>query len=485
MAEEPLPAGGSCLLGSLNLGEFVLFPFTDQAQIDWDSLEEATRLAVRALNQVLIEGIELHSLQEQRDSVTNWRQIGLGTLGLADCLIKLQTKYGSQESLYTIDNIYKQIATYAVLESLDMAKESGCYPAGENYKDLIAETNFIKTLELPEDVLQDIRTYGLYNSQLLTCAPTGSIGTLLSASTGVEPLFAYKTLRKTITLENQEKKFEVNAKVVQDYIALHPNTTIETLPDYFTIASEIKPIDRILVQSHLQKYIDASISSTINLPNSATVEQVEEIYLEAWKNKLKGVTVYRAGCKREPVLVDSNTATNTSSTTEKIMITNAPKRPKVLIADFHSVKAKGEQFIVLVGLLDQVPYEVFAFKPNLELNIPEHEGVITKKSKMHYSFTSPMLNIKNLESINNNIEEKATTLYASLALRHGTPIEYITKTMKKVNENITSFSSAISRVLSKYIPKSESGDKCPECGGTLINEGGCTHCNDCGWSRCS
>ena len=93
MAEEPLPAGGSCLLGSLNLGEFVVFPFTDQAQIDWDSLEEATRLAVRALNQVLIEGIELHSLQEQRDSVTNWRQIGLGTLGLADCLIKLQIKY--------------------------------------------------------------------------------------------------------------------------------------------------------------------------------------------------------------------------------------------------------------------------------------------------------------------------------------------------------------------------------------------------------
>ena len=148
------------------------------------------------------------------------------------------------------------------------------------------------------------------------------------------------------------------------------------------------------------------------------------------------------------------------------------------------MKVKGEQFIVLVGLLESKPYEVFAFKPNMILNLPQHEGVITKKSKMHYSFKSELVEIKELESQNDDMEEKATTLYISMLLRHGVAIKYIIKTAKKVNNNITSFSSAICRILAKYIPAEASGEKCPECGGNLINEGGCTHCESCGYSKC-
>lgn len=476
-AEEPLPAGGSCLLGSLNLSEFVLFPFTDRAQIDWDSLEEATRLSVRALNLVLIEGITLHPLEEQRESVSQWRQIGLGTIGLADCLIKLGIKYGSPESIQAINNIYRMIAVDSVLESLDMAKELGCYPACK--KELLAESPFIKALELPTNCIDEIKQYGLYNSQLLTCAPTGSIGTMLEVSTGVEPQFALKYTRKTQSLEGKDTFFDVNAKIVDDFIKAHATETIEQLPDYFVTSADISPIDRVAVQSALQRWIDASISSTINLPKEATVEQVGNIYMEAWKQGLKGVTIFRSGGKRDAVL------TTEASKPEAIPMTSAPKRPKKLIADFHSVKVKGEQFIVLVGLLDGRPYEIFAFKPNMILNLPQHEGVITKKSKMHYSFASPMVEIKDLESLNEDIEERAATLYSSMLLRHGIAIKHIVKTAKKVNDNITSFSSAICRVLSKYIPNEASGEKCPECGGNIINEGGCQHCESCGWSLCS
>lgn len=476
-AEEPLPAGGSCLLGSLNLSEFVLYPFTKKAQIDWDSLEEATRLAVRALNLVLIEGVTLHPLEEQRNSVSQWRQIGLGTMGLADCLIKLGIKYGSPESIQAIDEIYCMIAIDAVYESLDMAKELGCYPACN--KELIAESSFIKHLDLPTNMLEDIKQFGLYNSQLLTCAPTGSIGTMFGISTGVEPQFALSYTRKTQSLEGKDVFFKVNAKIVDEY--LNSNEGVETadnLPDYFVTSADIDPLDRINVQRHLQWYIDASISSTINLPKEATVEQVADIYKDAWLNDLKGVTIYRSGCKREGILVTE------APKPELIPNTSAPKRPKNLIADFHSIKVRGEQFIVLVGLLENKPYEVFAFKPNMVLNLPTHEGVITKKSKMHYAFKSELLEIKELESVNEEMEERATTLYISMLLRHGVAIKYIIKTAKKVNNNITSFSSAICRILSKYIPAEATGEKCPECGGNLINEGGCTHCESCGYSRC-
>lgn len=472
-AEEPLPAGGSCLLGSLNLSEFVLWPFTDKAQIDWDSLEEATRLAVRALNLVLVEGVTLHPLKEQQNSVSQWRQIGLGTMGLADCLIKLGIKYGSKESIEAIDKIYRMIATDSVMESLDMAKEYGCYPACK--KELLTKSSFIENLNLPTDVLKDIEKYGLYNSQLLTCAPTGSIGTMFGCSTGIEPQFALKYTRKTQSLEGKDTYFQVNAQIVEDYIKA---TNSEDLSDYFVSSADINPIDRVNVQSALQRYIDASISSTINLPKEATIEQVANIYMEAWKKGLKGVTIYRSGGKRDAVL------STTPMKPVEIPTTKAPKRPKDLPADFYTVMSKGKQYIVIVGLLNDKPYEVFAFQPNVKLGVTSHRGVITKKAKMHYCFISDQIEINELQLSNENVEEKATTLYASMLLRHGVEIKYIIKTAKKVNDNITSFSSALCRILNKYIPSEVTGEKCPECGGDLINEGGCKHCNSCGYSKC-
>ena len=470
-AEEPLPSGGSCLLGSINLSEFVINPFTNNAKIDYEALEEATSIAIVGLNQVLIEGLNFHPLKEQQETVRSLRQIGLGTMGLADMLIKLGITYGSDESINIIKEVYKTIATMAIKQSLELAKSHGCYPVCD--KDKLVESNFIKNLKLDEATLNEIKEYGLYNSQLLTCAPTGSIGTMLEVSTGVEPNFALHYTRKTQSLDGKDSYYEVNARILADYLTLFDTTEI---PNYFVTSSDIKPLQRIKVQSELQKYIDASISSTINLPKETTVEEVEDIYINAWKYGLKGVTIYRSGCKREGIL--------TVDKPIDIQSTVAPKRPKELEADFYLVKSKGQQFIVLVGLLNNKPYEIFAFRPNMSITVDNHKGIIIKKGKMHYSFKSQFVEIGDLQLRNEDTEEKAATLYASMLLRHGIDIKYIIKTAKKVNDNITSFSSAMCRVLSKYIPKETLKDKCPDCGGELIREGGCIHCKNCGYSKC-
>ena len=472
-AEEPLPAGGSCLLGSINLSEFVKNPFTSQAYVDYENLKEAVAYSIIALNQVLLEGMSLHPLQEQRDSVYNWRQIGLGTMGLGDMLIKLGITYGSEKALNLIDAIFKDIAIIAVKTSLELAKNVDCYPMCN--KEKLVESSFITNLNLDSTTLQDIRKYGLFNSQLLTCAPTGSIGTMLNISTGVEPNYAFFFTRKTETLNGEDTYYKVDAGIV----ALFKEITGEnTLPDYFVSSSDIAIIDRIKTQGTIQKYIDASISSTINLPENATIKDVFDIYINAWKYGLKGITIYRDNCQRQGILTKDKPKT--------IEGRQAPKRPKELEAATYLIKAKGEQFIILVGMLEDKPYEIFAFRPRNPISFKPHKGIITKVSKMHYSFTSDIFHIDNLELANENVEESAATLYSSMLLRHGVDIKYIIKTAKKVNDNITSFSSAMCRVLSKYIPNEKvKSEVCPDCGGTLIRENGCVHCSSCGWSKCN
>lgn len=469
-AEEPLPAGGSCLLGSINLSEFVVNPFTDKAHIDYDSLEEAVGIAVLGLNEVLNEGMMLHPLHEQRESVKNWRQVGLGTMGLADMLIKLGITYGSEQAIQATTNVYETIARIAVMASLELAKTAGCYPMCK--KDKLVNSSFIQALNLPENVLKDIETYGLHNSQLLTCAPTGSIATMLQVSTGVEPNFALKYTRKTQSLNGKDTYYEVFAKIVDDYIAINGDMVI---PSYFVESKDIAPIDRIKMQAVLQKYTDASISSTINLSNEATIDDVYNIYVEAWKNGLKGVTIYRAGCNREGIL--------TVKKPESIPVTGAPKRPTVLPCDIHKIKVKGENFIVCVGLYENNPYEVFVFRLKHNAELTDTKGEITKVKKGVYNLYSKDLVIANLLNTDISVEEKAATLYSSMLLRHGVNIKYIIKTAKKVNDNITSFSSAMCRVLAKYTPVEVEG-KCPDCGADLIHEGGCIHCSQCSYSKC-
>lgn len=467
-AEEPLPAGGSCLLGSINLAAFV-----EGHRFNMDLYTDTISLAVVALNNVLDEGLELHPLDIQKNTVRDYRQIGLGIMGYADTLIKMGIKYGSDEAITFTHMVGSTLAEISAYSSSILAKNEGTYP--KYNKESIFMSEYFNMVVKSDYVREHISKYGLRNSQLLTIAPTGSISTMWNISGGMEPIFAKAYTRTTKSLHGEDVKYVVYPKVIEEYLNTN-NIDLDNLPDFIVSSEDITPENRVKTQATWQYYIDASISSTINLPKEATVKDVYDIYMQAYERGLKGVTVFRAGCARTAILQDINTKEELPRKVEK--------RPKDLEADYYQVKVKGEQFIVLVGLLNGKPYEVFTFRPKSPVNIKQHKGKITKVKKMHYSFDSEYIQITDLQLANENIEEKAATLYASMLLRHNVDIKYIVKTAKKVNDNITSFSSAMCRILSKYIPVEETEEKCSECNGVIINENGCRHCKDCGWSAC-
>ena len=299
-AEEPLPAGGSCLLGSLNLAAFVCCPFTENAYFDFDKFEEAIAIAIDALDEVLDEGMDLHPLEEQRNSVYNYRQMGLGVMGIADMLIKLGMVYGENESLELCDKLAKMMLNGAVKESALLAKEHGPFPA---YTEKVLESPLLDHVD--DDTLQLVKDYGLRHSALLTIPPCGTISMVLGVSGGIEPVFALSYMRKTQSLHNEDYFYKVYTQIAQDYMKLHGLREEEELPEFFITAGQIPYQNRIKMQAVWQKYIDASISSTVNLPEETTVEEVAGIYIDAWKNGLKGITVFRDGCRRSGVLINT------------------------------------------------------------------------------------------------------------------------------------------------------------------------------------
>ena len=306
-AEEPLPAGGSCLLGSINLSEFVIAPFTEHAIFDKAKFKSCVRDCVVGLNEVLEEGLALHPLKEQRESVSKYRQIGLGAMGIADMLIKLNIRYGSDEAIKLCEELSNIMLNEAVKQSALLAKEYGPYEK-YNEKALFKSSFFIKNVK--EDVKDLVKKYGLRNSQLLTIPPTGSISTMLGVSGGIEPMFNLSYFRKTESLHNEDVYYKVYTPIVKEYMDINEITNEEDLGDIFVTAMNLKPEERIKMQKAWQINIDASISSTINLPYEATVEDVYNIYVSAWQNNLKGITIYRDGCKRSGVLLNEKPKEN-------------------------------------------------------------------------------------------------------------------------------------------------------------------------------
>lgn len=310
-AEQPLPEGGSCLLGSINLSEFVKEPYTVDAKINYDELYEAVKQSVIALNEVLDEGLELHPLDVQRESVSKYRQIGLGVMGLADMFIKLGVIYGSQQSIDISSYISNLMINTAVEQSALIAKEKGAF--SEYKEDAILNSEFFK-YNIREDVAELVKKYGLRNSQLLTIAPTGSISTMLGISGGVEPIFSISYIRKTESLEGGDQYHEIFTGIAKEFMDLACIKTKDLLPEYFITAPEIHYEDRIKMQAAWQKSIDAAISSTINLPYETTVEEVFDIYVKGWENGLKGLTIYRDGCARSGILITDKTKTDKKET---------------------------------------------------------------------------------------------------------------------------------------------------------------------------
>lgn len=529
--EIPMGPFDSCRLIHINLSSYIVDPFTDKAHIDEELLYmhsyEAMRLAddlvdleIEAVDKIIdtvkndTDDTEFKLWSKIKETAIQGRRAGLGFTGLADAIAMLGLKYDSDEGISQVEQLMKVMFKGQLDSNIDMAIERGAFPAWDGYRewhvrvnDTAVEKNnpwfkFLK-LNFPNEA-DRMSHLGRRNISWSTVAPTGTVSIMAGTSSGIEPVFMpfYQRKRKCMSESDRVDYVDKVGEKYTLFTVVHPNLkrwAVETLnysesevnewslgvwkevwkesPYYGSTAPEIDWRQRVKLQGVVQKYITHSISSTVNLAKETTEEEIADIYIEAWKQGLKGITIYRDGC-REGVL----TQVEKPKTIEG---RQAPKRPKELEADAYLIKAKGEQFIILVGMLESKPYEVFAFRPRNPISFKPHKGVITKVSKMHYSFTSDVFHIDNLELANENVEENAATLYSSMLLRHGVDIKYIVKTAKKVNDNISSFSSAMCRVLSKYIPNEEiKGEVCPDCGGTLVREGGCIHCKDCGYSKC-
>lgn len=528
--EIPMGPFDSCRLIHINLASYIVDPFTDKAHIDEELLYmhsyEAMRLAddlvdleIEAVDRIIdtvkndTDDTEFKLWSKIKETAIQGRRAGLGFTGLADAIAMLGLKYDSDEGISQVEQLMKVMFKGQLDSNIDMAIERGAFPAWDLEKEIPfdsedereAGNQWYDTLsEYNPSELSRMIQHGRRNISWSTVAPTGTVSIMAGTSSGIEPVFLpfYQRKRKCMSESDRVDYVDKVGEKYTLFTVVHPNLkrwAVETLnysesevnewslgvwkevwkesPYYGSTAPEIDWRQRVKLQGVVQKYITHSISSTVNLAKETTEEEIADIYIEAWKQGLKGITIYRDGC-REGVL----TQVEKPKTIEG---RQAPKRPKELEADAYLIKAKGEQFIILVGMLESKPYEVFAFRPRNPISFKPHKGVITKVSKMHYSFTSDVFHIDNLELANENVEENAATLYSSMLLRHGVDIKYIVKTAKKVNDNITSFSSAMCRVLSKYIPNEEiKGEVCPDCGGTLVREGGCIHCKDCGYSKC-
>lgn len=468
-SEAPLPPYGMCMLSSFNIEKYVELPFTKHAYLNTEALAKDIATVVEAMDDIVTENIEMCPLQEQKDVARKYRNIGIGIMGLHGALIKLGIVYGSTQAVTWTRETFKGFFNAVLQADVALAEKRGSF---EGYNPAIWDSDIIKH-NCSEETIKVLKSKNcLRNASLISIAPTGTVGTMLQVSTGCEPYFALSYNRRTVSMGEQVYKVEV--PIVQEFRNA-TNYTNEVLPDIFMTAHDIPWRCRIDMQAAMQEACDQAISSTCNVPKDISIDEIEQLYLYSWSKGCKGQTIYRDGCREGVLTLDTSPTITPSVDTE---------RPKELPADFHSVKVKGEQFVVLIGLKDGRPYEIFAFKPNLILTLSAHQGTITKKGQMRYSFKSDLVEIKELELLNDDMEERATTVYTSMLLRYGIPIKQIIKTIKKVNDNIVSFSSAICRVLSKYEPVEVIEEKCPDCGGTVVRESGCVHCTNCGWSKC-
>ena len=491
-AEEPLPAGGSCLLGAINLAAFVR-----NGKFDWDDFNRTVNIAVKALNDVLDEGLERHPLAEQRKTVRDWRQIGLGIMGLADMLIKLGIEYGSPDSITLCDAIGYSMARNAIVASADIAGYAGCY---DKYDEQYVTTSpFFAEHIKPDDeeAWSFVEANGLRNSQILTIAPTGSISTMIGVSGGIEPIFANYYERTTKSLHGHDEVYKVYTPIVKEYMDAHGIKDELGLPSYFVTSATIPIKRRIDMQSVWQKHIDASISSTVNLPNEATVDDVKDLYMYAWEKHLKGITVYRTGCKRagilnadtkkddEPKLETSSTILPRGSIIEPSNDLIGKKR-KIqtgcgslhVLAFFDPIDGNLQEVYFnkgstggcanfmtglsrMVSLLCRAGVDIMTIKDQLD-STGVCPSYATRKATHHDTSKGsccPMAIGNALVDMYNEMQSELDDKDDEEKPVKKTPVEPI----KDVNVR---------------------QQLCPECGEPLVFEGGCCTCKSCGYTKC-
>ena len=534
--EQALPPYGRCMLMAINLLGVVKNPWTKNAQIDFDLLyklayEQMVMLDIicdietknieriiekikRSEDPQQLKDEEIELWEKIKDQGETSRRVGAGFLGLGDMIAALGEKYDSEKSLNDIIEPVMRMKEQAELDAtIDMSKLFGSFIGFDAEKESITTNKFyIRLKSLFPEHFERMMKYGRRNVNWSTVAPTGSLGILTQTTSGIEPVFQlFYTRRTKCSTPNDrvdfvdvdgEKFTETNIihKPLKDWALANGITKdLENMPEselkevvklspwYNSTANDINWVNRVKVQQCVQKYTTSSISSTINLPSTATIEDVRNIYEESFKSGLKGITVYRDG-SRGGILVTSGS----NNPTNDFEPQNAPKRPKLLKAEMTTIKHKGEKYAIVVGLMNERPYETFIMKikddnkdkfENMVGN--KVKGETTKLGSGKYQFKSydGQVDLASLDDLL-GVEERTLGFLISHLLRHRVPIHTIIKTVKKTSPVITSFANKISLILSKYVPNGTLGDSCPECGTKMVFDNGCMHCPNCGWTKC-
>ncbi len=490
--EQPLPPYGACLLGSINMPTLVTGAFTKKAKLDVTALNDLVRTAVRMMDNVV--DASRFPLPEQQAEAKNKRRIGLGVTGLADALLMLGQKYGTDAAAAQTEEWMHAIARAAYLASVDLAREKGAFPLFEA-EAYLASGNM---MAMDADVRDLIRTHGIRNALLTSIAPTGTISLYAgNVSSGIEPVFAYAYTRKVLQKDGSRTEEEVVDFAVRLWRETHGDAP---LPDYFVNAQTLPPLDHVRMQAAAQKWIDSSISKTINCPEDISFDAFKEVYMAAWDQGCKGCTTYRPNAVTGSVLTVSESSEKTvadmpqlmrSEGAEVVYLSEPLDRPAALEGQTYKVKWPGSEHALYITINDIIiaghrrPFEVFINSKNME----------------HFAWTV------------------ALTRMISAVFRRGGDISFVVEELKAVfdprggawmdGKYIPSILAAIGGVIEHHLiaigfiegeglglkadPKAEAiavgerpkGKACPSCGSYAMQmKEGCMTCNDCGHSKC-
>lgn len=511
--ELPLCPNDSCRLLAINAYTYVKEPFTNKAYFDFKEFYHDAQVAQRIQDDIIdlelesikkiihkiksdpepedIKRVELNLWIKIQDKCSRGRRTGTGPLGIADAVAAVGYKYGSPKSIDLIENIYKTLKLGSYRSSVDMAKELGPFSMWD--PKLEKHNPYLLRIKQDDAALwEDMQKYGRRNIGCLTSAPTGTTASVAKTTPGIEPLFYILSDRMKKINANDEnvridfvdkegiawQKFQIPHYQVETWSQITGETDIEKSPWFGCTAHDVDSKARVKIQAAATRHVDHAISSTVNLREDATVETVATIYETAWAEKCKGITVYREGSR--------NSIISSSNKKDRIMKTEAPKRPKALPCDIHHTSVKGEDYFVLVGLYNGEPYEVFAGK-NGTIKKSARHGFINKVARGKYDLlTQDGIAMENIAECIGPEEESMTRSW-SAALRHGCEIRFLVEQLEKSKGDLWSLSKATARSLKKYIADgvAVSGASCESCGGSLIRQEGCPRCPACGWTKCS
>ncbi len=532
-SEIPLEPYGCCCLGNVNLSAFVLDPFTPRARIDWESLEPALRYATRFLDNVLEYNREKHPLPQQREASLRSRRIGVGFTGLGDMLIKLRLKYDTPEAIDFVDRLFEQIKNIVYDESVNLAIEKGVFPAFSLHEHL--RSPFIQSLD--PRVIERIRQHGLRNVALLTVPPVGSGAALAGVTSGIEPVFDLFYTRRSESLS--KGYFKVFHPLVKEYMERFELASEEELPEYFVTAHRIKPEMRVQMQATIQRHIDHSISSTVNLPRETSPEEVERIYFLAWKLGCKGITVYREGSRegillteeearkaRERVVIPQEPAPSQGEKAgEPVRATPRP-RPKVTHGRTERIETPRGRIYVTINEDEMGICEVFVKSLDVEAEaIGRLASLALRAGVDPREIIEQLWRVQSTEVAMDRSTDgtvvRITTIAQGVALALGRALygdgfrpdkefplastlpapgpRYRQEMLRFRGEAIPGPSDepegrgqqmTFPQQLEQEVSTSRNGDilefvgVCPDCGARLVYENGCTLCRLCGYSRC-